>query len=64
MVFKDFQDQQCNGKTKESHALMTHASYGDLIHPISLEKSTLVNVGEANRVSCFVRFINFTYCTY
>lgn len=49
-VFQDFHNIDCSGKSTQSHALMTHATYGDLIHPITLEKSVLSNVADENKV--------------
>ena len=49
-VFQDFNNVECGDKSRKSHALMTHASYGDLIHPITLEKNVLFNVADGNKV--------------
>ena len=47
---KSFENQECDGKTRESHALMTHSSYGDIIHPMTLQNVKLENVGDTNKV--------------
>ena len=59
-IFQDFNNIECDSKSRQSHALMTHASYGDLIHPIELEKNVLFNVADGNKVCVFfVLFIDY-----
>ncbi|XP_066933159.1 fibrocystin-L-like [Clytia hemisphaerica] len=60
-----FEDQECDGKLRESHGLMTHSSYGDIIHPITLEKIKLENVGDTNKIfhhQPITRWINPADC--
>ena len=59
-IFQDFNNIECDGKSRQSHALITHASYGDLIHPIELEKNVLFNVADGNKVCVF--FVLFIDC--
>ena len=50
VTFMGFNDQLCDGKNKESHVLFTHATYGDLIHPMTLSSSVLIDVDQKNKV--------------
>jgi len=54
--FAEFHNQVCDSKTKESHALVTHVTYGDLLHPITLSGVKSFNVDEGNKVILFVLY--------